>query len=1281
MNNEYKNSLGVGYMKYRVSQIILLIILMMSSIIPLSAWAACSSQINLATINELNSNNRNNIRFLEIKVLDSSLITSGEYLNWNLRLCRQSGGSCTSLIPVSNASLSNAAYLVIDGRFIPRGYGDYSNGLEVSLFDSNGDIIDYLSVGDYSDLGRQGCTGFAFDTTAPTSNTLDLRRNPDGTGDWDYEPGNSGGSTEGDTNDGEQGFPALSFDDIQVEPGQDAIVTLSLSDTSGDAIIFNYTTFDGTASAGSDYVATTGSVTIPAGDTTATFTITTLPGATVGEFFNFFISVADSSPGIATITDHTGTVTFYAQPTPLGEWRFEEPAWSGVSGEVTDSSGNGLDATSYNGALTSQNSPPGSAITGDPGTCRYGSFDGNNDYVQLPSSFPNLTGSFTITAWINPDRISGDQRILVDDENNNNGYAFSLGDGGDGRLRLFSRRVNPVVVDTRDAVISSGQWHHVAAVHNVNNRTRQIYVDGVAVRLDNNSFVSTYTGTWGADPGLASIGGETNNAGSEAVPRWRFDGEIDEVRVYSSALSATEITTVMNETHPCSNITVDHFDITVGGSASTCVPQSVTITALDSANNVLTQYTGGIQITTSSAHGNWSATDANGNPGIDPPVNTVDNTAPDDGEALYLYDANDQGSIDLFLSNTHADDLTITVADLATGSASISSVVSFRDNAFVISPVTCTGSSCPVTGSTEIVAGRGHQFTAELWARDAGTGDCAIATAYDTASNPAYGQLQAWISRDVSDPMGSAPSIGATILSSAAPGVNNLNLGFSSGVANFTLGSSDVGKYYINLRDDSSGFATSGGAARTIDGSSDTLTVRPFAFGIYDVSSSGTLNPGGTATSGNGFTSAGEDFVATVGAYLWQAGDDVDNNGLPDNDNTDVTDNGLSLAFNATTLLSADTTPSSFTPTTGVAGAVGGTNSLNAFVAGVQTATALTYNEVGSMILLAQSNDFLNTAGVNVTGRVTGPVGRFYPHYFDVTNVTITPACVVGGFSYMDQPELGLQYNVEAHRKGGGITANYFTPGYNTGNVVMVAEDNNDGTDLSARLSNTGAATWTAGSYQINTTTAQFDRAATPDGPFDSLQLGVQVTDPDGAELQNMDMKADDAVDCVAATSCNARSLASTQMRYGRIEVVNAHGSELLPLTQSLTTAYYDGSGFVLNSLDSCTSLTVANIILSNDIETDQRDGTIQVGTGTVTVSIQNSPAAGGRLDVDLTAPGSPGYVDIQPDLSTATGADLPWLLFDWDGDAGTADEAPVGRATFGIFGGNPQQIYMQELY
>ena len=56
---------------------------------------------------------------------------------------------------------------------------------------------------------------------------------------------------------------------------------------------------------------------------------------------------------------------------------------------------------------------------------------------------------------------------------------------------------------------------------------------------------------------------------------------------------------------------------------------------------------------------------------------------------------------------------------------------------------------------------------------------------------------------------------------------------------------------------------------------------------------------------------------------------------------------------------------------------------------------------------------------------------------------------------------------------------------------------------------------------------------------------------------------------------------------------------------------------------------------------------------------------------------GNDGSTDVTLDLSQATGANLEWLQFDWDGDGN--NDNPMAKATFGIFNGNQRLIYMRE--
>ncbi len=71
-----------------------------------------------------------------------------------------------------------------------------------------------------------------------------------------------------------------------------------------------------------------------------------------------------------------------------------------------------------------------------------------------------------------------------------------------------------------------------------------------------------------------------------------------------------------------------------------------------------------------------------------------------------------------------------------------------------------------------------------------------------------------------------------------------------------------------------------------------------------------------------------------------------------------------------------------------------------------------------------------------------------------------------------------------------------------------------------------------------------------------------------------------------------------------------------------------------------------------------------------------------GDPGLSFTKPGmnNTGYINIEVDLATATGAGLEWLYYDWDGDT-FYDDNPTGRATFGVYRGADNMIYLRELY
>jgi len=704
---------------------------------------------------------------------------------------------------------------------------------------------------------------------------------------------------------------------------------------------------------------------------------------------------------------------------------------------------------------------------------------------------------------------------------------------------------------------------------------------------------------------------------------------------------------------------IHHFLVEASPSASTCQPLPVTITAcLDAAcTQVATGYTGTVVITTSSGHGGWSGSGSLSDP------------ATDDGAASYAFLPSDAGRAILQLANVHADDLTITVTEAGTSFTGTSGTIAFRDNAFVITPQTCTGPSCATpAGSSEVVAGRPHRFKVELWRKDA-SGACAIATAYDSATLSGAGALKAWVERNPQDPGGQAPSLNGVSLPAAPPLGNNLNLTFTAGVATLVLQTNDVGKYHFSLRDDSSGFARdTTGAARPIDGASPELTARPFGLSARSlVSATGTPNPGSNQPTGAAFTCAGCDFSATLAAVAWNAVDDADGDGVPDPGST-LSDNPLTPAYAWPSRLAAS---APHAPAGGILGTLtNGTFPANGFGAGKQTVTNLNYSEVGSFTLRASATDFLGSVGVNVPDQGGWVVGRFHPFDFAVTlnnAPSFQPAS--SGFTYLGQPfgyNTAPSVTITARNRSGGTTKNYdgawwklpdLTVSY-APNPALPADTSFDSTAATVSgfdCVTTDACDGTAtvlfgGSFVIQ-------RQASDIAPFDaSIDLSFPVDDGDARYAANPF-----TISAVAFDDGDPATTTDSQMRSGRAVLGGTYGQENQALRLYFWTQYFDGSGFVNNDLDTATRYTA---VAGNPACAEMRG---PVACGDVTLS----GTAGHGQWFDLSPPGKAGVLQYTLDVD-------PWLEYDWNGN-GAIDDDPQAQVVFGIFRGDDRMIHWRE--
>ncbi|MEJ6003518.1 DUF6701 domain-containing protein [Paucibacter soli] len=1000
----------------------------------------------------------------------------------------------------------------------------------------------------------------------------------------------------------------------------------------------------------------------------------------------------------------------------IADYRMDEASWNGSAGEVKDASGNGYHAqsllanTSANVATTASTSPAYTA--GAQSTCSYGLFDRSSapaatyTYLGLPSSFPALSSSFTVTAWIRSSNAGqSGQRVIVNDDADN-GWAISLGDAGSGQLRVFSRRVSPTgsvsgsgsnnacgsvfCLDTPN-VVASNTWYFIAAtVDTVGKRISSSVYSSAGALLANAS--SAFTGSWSMGSGAVSIGGEGIASSEGRSSSFHFMGNIDELQVFSGLLSASAIDQQRTRVRSCPAIGVASFSIAGTGSASTCTPQTLTITARDANGNTLTSYTGTVNLSTSIGRGNWSA-------GVGPaPAGTLTPGAANSGLASYTFAPGDAGVVRLMLQHGLAQDLTVTVVDNALpASASSSASIQYRDTVFVWSEDLAN----KIAGSQVVVAGRNHDLQVALWKKDAVSGNCAIASDYTGARN-----LKLWRT-DNGGPW-TAPGIVSPALASvpaSRPVANNLiGLNFNAGVASLMMSSSDVGKFSFTLEDDSRDYA-----ANTISANSGDLTLRPFALVISGIAMGATNNPNGSAASDALFGKAGANFSATVGAYRWSAGADANGDGVPDGGATlaQVSAGGLAPSFN--TPLTLSPLAGSQTPASGVLGGLNN-GSFSGFSGGSKTVGSLQYTEVGSFQLATAalvsnylgSGQNLDALVFNSAGVQNKVVGRFSPANFTLTQDALTLRSVLActpasSFNYLGE-NFEQALTLTARNVQGAITQNYdgafarldpsSSGAWNLRGIAGSTRFLSSGTPT--RLSLTSSGSWDHGvSKDLKVTIAALRSSAGPDGPFENanaLQLGIAPSDLDGVTMASFNLDTDSPADGV-----NDRSLIATvPLRFGRLRLQNAIGSQHRDLVMALQAEYWNGSAFSINSADGCTGIAAAHLNFGNYRKTliaadaQLKTSPVQLASGRARL-ILAAPAAGHSGSYDLSI--KLGNADASclapwaPNPAAASSANLAYLQGGWCTGGASHDKDPSARASFGLYGSSPNLIYQRENY
>jgi MSHA biogenesis protein MshQ len=699
---------------------------------------------------------------------------------------------------------------------------------------------------------------------------------------------------------------------------------------------------------------------------------------------------------------------------------------------------------------------------------------------------------------------------------------------------------------------------------------------------------------------------------------------------------------------------IDHFRIEHDRYGINCIPENVTVTVVNYDGTIASDYTGSVTLTTDSDNGNWLPGSGYG---------SLVDTTDDDGMATYTFAADDNGSVTMALLNAHDESVNIAVSDGIITDDDTEGLLDFNPVGFEVSPNPVgTQISCETFTLTFTAVGQTEEHP-----------ECGVITEY-TGNK----QLKFWFDYNEPSTGNVTPTINNQPVATSAP-ESGQNINFAAGVATVEAKYSDAGKIQIYARDDVGIGDPLTGTANEVIGGIGPFVVAPDHFEVTS-----TLN--NTSSNGDPKGVAGLPFTATIQAvcadgtetpnFAWPTKLDISAFQPSEEDGGregDLSITNPSDPDDENKLLSEDFTDGA-------------------------ASTELIYTEVGNFTLKAESTDYLYS-GMDISG--TAVVGRFYPHHFELTRGDLTnrverncdPA---SNFTYLGE-SLEFTYTLTAKNAAEDPTKNYigdFAKFNGTGAVPFGEPDNgytvaaiDEGSDtlLNNRLdlqSSSMLTPWDDGVAEFKVK-LHVKRADSEDGPFDNTIFGVSVIDSDDVSIADLDLDADDD-----GANEHMQAAPGTILRYGRISLENAHGSELLDLNVPMNAEYFKEGSFRKNTDDTCTEITpplviydiqpaLDSVFSSSDICVIDTGSPGNSGIGCEllgeTAKQFSSPPDNGDFNLWFAAPGAgkTGSFMIE--------ADVPdFLQYDWNGDD-NYDDNPTARATFGIYKGNERIIYLRE--
>ena len=307
-----------------------------------------------------------------------------------------------------------------------------------------------------------------------------------------------------------------------------------------------------------------------------------------------------------------------------------------------------------------------------------------------------------------------------------------------------------------------------------------------------------------------------------------------------------------------------------------------------------------------------------------------------------------------------------------------------------------------------------------------------------------------------------------------------------------------------------------------------------------------------------------------------------------------------------------------------------------------------------------------NQYGCSIGNRETVSLGRFYPDHFAVSRTVLTAACTANtAFSYFGQDGFSTAFTLRAQNATGGITQNY--------------------AGVFAKLDLSNYSSYGFGSTPLPAGSNLSSSATAPSGSWSGGVADVlvkhQISRPTAPAIETLVTLSASPFDSEVSAGPATPIGSATRLRYGRLQMKNAYGSELLALPVPLQAQYWSAGGYyVINTNDSCTLISTATIVMGNYLKQLSACETQMSPVGSVALLAGTLPGAGlvlsrpgatnaGSVDLTLNLSATPrGNTCVGTSETAATAANMPWF-----------GSNPTARATFGIY--KNTLIYQRENY